>query len=82
MDKEERIKDIELALEGIRPHLAVDGGDVELVDFTSENIVQIRWLGACRTCSMTQMTLKAGIEDVVKAKLPFVKSVEVVEEAV
>ncbi|MBK8722557.1 MAG: NifU family protein [Saprospiraceae bacterium] len=74
MDEINNIELIEAALEEIRPHLAVDGGNVELVDF-KENIVYIKWLGNCNGCSMSAMTLKAGIEHTLKNKIPEIKSV-------
>lgn len=69
---------IELALDDIRPHLAVDGGDVSVVDVTDEMIVHVRWLGACESCSMSIMTMKAGVEQAVKSRLPQIRSVEAV----
>jgi len=69
---------IEIALDDIRPHLAVDGGDVSLVDVTDEMIVRVRWLGACENCSMSIMTMKAGVEQAVKSRLPQIRSVEAV----
>jgi Fe-S cluster biogenesis protein NfuA len=67
---------IELALDDIRPHLAVDGGDVTVVDVTDEMIVRVKWLGACESCSMSIMTMKAGVEQAVKSRLPQIRSVE------
>lgn len=69
---------IELALDDIRPHLAVDGGDVTVVDVTEEMIVRVKWLGACESCSMSIMTMKAGVEQAVKSRLPQIRSVEAV----
>ncbi len=69
---------IELALDDIRPHLAVDGGDVSVVDVTDEMIVRVKWLGACESCSMSIMTMKAGVEQAVKSRLPQIRSVEAV----
>lgn len=69
---------IEIALQSIRPFLQRDGGDVELVEVTSDNIVRVRLLGACESCSMSQMTLRAGIEEAVKNAIPEIKSVEAV----
>ena len=69
---------IELALDDIRPHLAVDGGDVSVVDVTDEMIVRVKWLGACESCSMSIMTMKAGVEQSVKSRLPQIRSVEAV----
>jgi Fe-S cluster biogenesis protein NfuA len=69
---------IDRALNSIRPHLAVDGGNVEVVDVTPENIVQIKWLGNCQGCSMSFMTMKAGIEQVIIAQIPEIKGVEAI----
>ena len=69
---------IELALDDIRPHLAVDGGDVAVVDLTEEMTLRVKWLGACELCSMSAMTMKAGVEQAVKSRLPQIRSVEAV----
>jgi len=68
----ERVK---AALEKVRPSLKADGGDVELVEVTSDGIVKVRLTGACGGCPMSQMTLKAGIERIVKEEVPEVKEV-------
>jgi len=67
---------VENALAKIRPQLQADGGDVELVEITENNIVQVRLQGACAGCPMSQMTLKNGIERVLKQQVPEVKGVE------
>ncbi len=67
---------VENILEKIRPQLQADGGDVELVDVTDKNIVQVRLQGACAGCPMSQMTLKNGIERIIKQEIPEVKAVE------
>ena len=59
----------------MRPFLAADGGDMELVDITDDMIVQLRLLGSCKECNMSEMTLKAGVEEAVKRVAPEVKSV-------
>jgi len=64
------------ALESIRPALQADGGDVELVDVTEDGIVRVRLQGACHGCPMAQMTLKDGIERVLKEQVPGVTEVE------
>lgn len=74
----EQLEKIEIALQSIRPFLQRDGGDVELVEVTKENIVRVRLLGACETCAMSSMTLRAGIEEAVKNAIPEVVSVEAV----
>ncbi|MEO6132794.1 MAG: NifU family protein [Saprospiraceae bacterium] len=66
---------IELALDDIRPHLAVDGGDVAIVELTEEMTLKVRWMGACETCSMSAMTMRAGVEQSVKTRLPQIHSV-------
>ena len=69
---------IEQALNKIRPALQGDGGDVELVDISAEGVVRVRLKGACGGCPMSQMTLKMGIEKILKKEVPEVKSVEAV----
>jgi len=69
---------VEKALEKIRPALMRDGGNVELVDVTDDGIVKVKLTGACGGCPMSQMTLKMGIEKVVKQAVPEVASVEAV----
>lgn len=65
---------VEAALAQIRPALQADGGDVELVDVT-EGVVKLRLKGACAGCPMSTMTLKNGIERVLKQQIPEVKEV-------
>ena len=67
---------IEAALNKIRPMLQRDGGNVELVDVEEDGIVKVRLQGACAGCPMSQMTLKNGIERILKEEIPEVKSVE------
>jgi Fe-S cluster biogenesis protein NfuA len=71
-------EEVEAALAEVRPALQRDGGDVELVDVTDDGIVKVRLQGACQGCPMAQMTLQMGIERVLKAKVPEVKSVQAV----
>ncbi len=63
------------AIDEIRPYLAVDGGNVEVVDITDEMVLQLRWVGNCIGCHMSSMTMKAGVEQSVKARVPEIKSV-------
>jgi len=69
--------DIAKALEDVRPHLQADGGDVELVDVV-DDVVKVKLKGACAGCPMSQMTVKWGVENYLKKKVPGVKSVETV----
>jgi len=77
-EKEEYIQKIDKALDNVRPHLKVDGGDVELVELTDDLIVRIKWLGNCENCFMSTMTMKAGIEQEIKQKFPEIKGVEAI----
>ncbi len=69
---------IQAALDIVRPQLQADGGDAEIVEITDDGIVKLRLKGACGGCPMSQMTLKMGIERILKEKVPAVKSVEAV----
>jgi Fe-S cluster biogenesis protein NfuA len=66
------------ALDEIRPHLAVDGGNIELVEVTEDMTVRIKWMGNCEHCSMSAMTMRAGVEQAIKSRIPEVKSVEAI----
>jgi Fe-S cluster biogenesis protein NfuA len=66
---------VEAALNEIRPMLQQDGGDVELVDIEG-GVVKVRLQGACAGCPMSQMTLRNGIERVLKERIPEVTAVE------
>ena len=70
---------VQQVLEAIRPAVQADGGDLELVDVTSDGEVRIRLLGACIECPSANMTLKAGIEQNLMARIPEVTSVVAVE---
>ncbi len=67
---------VEKALAKVRPSLQADGGDVELIEVSDEGVVKVRLTGACGCCPMATMTLKAGIERVLKKEVPEVKRVE------
>ena len=66
------------ALNQLRPFLHVDGGDMELIDITDDAIVQVRMLGSCSDCSMSQMTIKGGLEEAIKMAAPELRGVEAV----
>ena len=68
-------KQVKEVLDKIRPSLQADGGDVELVDIV-DGVVKVRLKGACAGCPMTQMTLKNGIEKLLKREIPAVVAVE------
>lgn len=68
---------VEEALQMIRPALQNDGGDIELLDVDeATGVVTVRLMGACGGCPMSQMTLKAGVERILKEAIPEVTAVE------
>ncbi len=73
MDRRDKV---EIALQSIRPFMQRDGGDVELIGITDDNVVQVKLLGACESCSMSKMTLKAGIEEAIKNAIPEIDAVQ------
>ena len=66
---------IDKALDTIRPHLEIDGGNIEIVNISEDLQVEIKWLGNCEFCSMSAMTMKAGVEQAIKSMVPEVTSV-------
>jgi Fe-S cluster biogenesis protein NfuA len=66
---------VEKALDKIRPMLMADGGNVDLVEVTNDGIVKLKLTGTCGCCPMSQMTLKNGIEKLLKEELPEIKEV-------
>ena len=72
-------EEIEKALDEIRPFLRSDGGDVELIEVTEDGVVKVKLQGACGGCHMSNITLKNGIERILKQEVPTVKEVIAVE---
>jgi len=77
-ERKEYLKKINNALETVRPHLMVDGGNVEVVDITDKMEVLVKWTGNCESCAMSAMTMKAGIEQTIKTVLPEIVSVRAI----
>jgi Fe-S cluster biogenesis protein NfuA len=71
------LEKIEEVLNTLRPFLNADGGDVELVS-VEDNIVKLKLLGACSSCNMSHMTMKAGIEEGIKKAVPQITAVEAI----
>jgi Fe-S cluster biogenesis protein NfuA len=69
------IDKIEVALDEIRPFLAADGGDINFIELTDEMVVKVKLIGACQSCNISMMTLKNGVEVVIKRAVPQVKEV-------
>jgi Fe-S cluster biogenesis protein NfuA len=66
---------VEQALDGLRPYLATDGGNVRVAGITDEGVLQLEWEGACGACPMSPMT-RAGLEDSVRKAVPEITAVE------
>lgn len=75
-DIEATRKKVEAALDRVRPALQADGGDAEIVDISPQGVVTLQLMGACGGCAMSTMTLKQGIERVVRMEVPEITAVE------
>ncbi len=73
VELKERVKS---EIDKLRPYLQADGGDLEFVELTDENIVKVKLLGACGSCPYSLMTLKQGVEQALKKAIPEVEAVE------
>ena len=73
---------IESTLDTLRPYLEADSGNVNLVEVTDNMIVKLELLGACKSCSMSMMTLKAGIEQSLLKAIPELKGVEAINTGI
>ena len=70
---EKVVNKIKSAIEGVRPYLIADGGDVELVEVTGDLVVKVKLVGACHGCPFSMQTLKAGIEQAIRNEVPDIK---------
>tara|TARA_B100000965_G_scaffold330736_1_gene294619 strand:- start:328 stop:570 length:243 start_codon:yes stop_codon:yes gene_type:complete len=75
MTNKKIISEIKNALAEIRPFLEDDGGDIEFIELTEDWIVKVKFIGACKSCNISSMTLKNGVEAAVKAAVPQVNEV-------
>ncbi len=78
MENTNLIAQVEKALDTIRPYLEADGGNVKVLDINASNIVKLELLGACGSCPMSTMTLKAGVEEAIKKAVPEIVGVEAI----
>tara|TARA_B100000989_G_scaffold54926_1_gene36939 strand:+ start:1108 stop:1359 length:252 start_codon:yes stop_codon:yes gene_type:complete len=78
MSKQSLIEKVENAIDEIRPYLIADGGDIRVLSIDNKNIVNLELLGACETCPMSPMTLKAGVEDAIKKQVPEIKGINAI----
>lgn len=78
-NKYQTLLKIEQAIEQLRPFMHADGGDIEFVELTDTGVVKVKLLGSCSDCSMSHMTLRAGLEEALKVAAPEVSKVEAIE---
>jgi Fe-S cluster biogenesis protein NfuA len=69
---------VERALDSIRPYLEADGGNVKILEITEDGVVKLELLGACGSCPMSAMTLKAGVEEAIKRAVPEISAVQAI----
>ncbi len=74
-ERELLIKKVEQAIDSIRPYLEADGGDITVDEVSDEMIAKVRLHGACSSCSMSTMTLKAGVAEAIRHAVPEIKDV-------
>ncbi len=68
-------KRVEDALDTIRPYLEADGGNVEVIEITENQTLKIELKGACKTCNMSHMTMRSGIEETIRKAVPEIKEI-------
>ncbi len=78
MEHQAIIDRVEKALDDIRPYLETDGGNVKVLGVDDDMVVKLELLGACGSCPMSVMTMKAGIEETIKRQVPEISDVQAV----
>ncbi|RVU25690.1 NifU family protein [Sandaracinomonas limnophila] len=73
---------IQAALDSIRPYLIADGGNVEIAEITADNQLYLNLVGACKSCNMSAMTFKAGVEEAIRREVPEIISVKEINQLV
>jgi len=68
---------VEQSLNNIRPYLEADGGNVQVLEITKDNVLRLEFVGNCGNCAMSHMTFKAGVEDAIKRAVPEITKIEV-----
>lgn len=76
--KDDILMRVEQAIQSIRPYMEADGGDVKVLEITEDNRVILELLGACGTCKMSSMTMRAGVEESIKRAVPEITAVEAI----
>lgn len=77
-NSEDIVRRVEDALNGIRPYLEADGGNIRVVELAKDNTVKLEFVGNCGSCPMSSMTFKAGVEEAIRRAVPEVRGIEVI----
>lgn len=72
------LRRVEEALDGIRPYLVADGGNVRVIDISNDFKVRLEFVGNCGNCPMSTMTFKAGVEEAIRRAVPEIQGIEVI----
>jgi Fe-S cluster biogenesis protein NfuA len=78
INSEDLVHRIETSLDGIRPYLEADGGNVKILEISNDQVVKLEFIGTCGNCPMSTMTFKAGVEEAIRRAVPEIRSVEVI----
>jgi Fe-S cluster biogenesis protein NfuA len=76
--REDLIRKVNNVIDQLRPYLEADGGNIQFVELTDDNVVMVELQGACHSCPMSTMTLKAGVEAAMLKTVPGIKAVEAI----
>ncbi len=77
-EKADLLEQVNISLESVRPYLQADGGDIEVVELKDDMTLVVRLLGNCESCSLSYMTMKAGVEESIKKSIPEIKSIQAI----
>jgi len=78
MSEKSLIDRVESAIDEIRPYLIADGGDIKVISVDNRSIVNLELLGSCKSCPMSPMTLKAGVEEAIKKQVPEINGINAI----
>ncbi len=73
--KEDIMQRVNTTLDQVRPYLQADGGDIEVIELTGDNVLKVRLTGTCKGCPFSMQTLKAGVEQAIKRDVPEISEV-------
>jgi len=77
--QQQLLQRVEESLNTLRPYLETDGGNIEVIDITDDMVLRLKLLGNCGDCPMSEMTMTAGVEEVIKRAVPEIIKVEAIQ---